>query len=285
MTYCLEANVRFGFVTGPVIDTWGRVVGVVGFDMSPAEGGDLYVRSGHPLVYQIDLFSKYLSNPPSGTGESQADDSAWLGVFTQPLTDDFATYWNLEPKGGLIVSTVVPGSPAQQAGLIEGDVIVSFDGTPIRARQDRDVMGFTKLVRDAGAGKTASLRVLRQGAPVDLTVTLGERPRSAQDAAEHEDDTLGLTVRELTQDIRIRLNLSEEVQGVIVRRVKSGSPAQLGKMQAGVIVLKIGEFAIKNLDDYKAALAAMKEQKPREVSVFARFGSETGFFRLEPVWE
>lgn len=284
-TYCLDGSVRFGFVSGPVLDTRGRVVGIVGFDLAPAEGGDLYIRSGHPLVYQVELFSKYLKNPPSGNGEAASEGGAWLGVFTQPLTDDFARYWNLEPTGGLIVSTVVPGSPAQASGLQEGDVIVNFEGTPIRAKQDRDVMGFTKLVRDTGAGNEAKLRVLREGQPVDLAVTLGELPRSAQNAEEYEDDTLGLTVRELTQDIRLRLNLSEDVQGVIVRRVKSGSPAQLGKMQAGVIVLAIGDLPTRNLDEFKAAVARVAESKPAEIAIFARLGSETGFFRLEPVWE
>ena len=64
LTYCLDTSVRFGFVTGPVVDTAGRVVGVVGFDLTSAEGGDLYVRSGHPLVYQSDLLAKYIKNPP-----------------------------------------------------------------------------------------------------------------------------------------------------------------------------------------------------------------------------
>lgn len=284
-TYCLDSSVRFGFVSGPVMDTAGRVVGVVGFDMTLAEGGDLYVRSGHPLVYQVELFNKYIENPPSANDESEEDNYAWLGVFTQPLTDDFATYWNLDRRGGLIVSTVVPGSPAQAAGLQEGDVIVNFDGTPIRAKQDRDVLGFTKLVREAGAGKTTTLRILRKGEPVEISVTLGDRPRSAQDAEEYTDEVFGLTVRELTQDIKIRLNLSEDVQGVIVRTVKSGSTAQLGKMQPGVIVMAIGEHPVRTIEEYKAAVNKAREEKPKEVAVFARFGSETGFFRLEPVWE
>lgn len=284
-TYCLDEAVRFGFVGGPVVDTQGRVVGVVGFDLSAAEGGELYIRSGHPLVYQTELFAKYIQTPPNGSAVPEGAGDAWLGVFTQPLTDDFATYWKIDPKGGLIVSTVVPGSPAHTAGLQEGDVIVSFNGSPIRAKQDRDVMGFTQLVREAGAGKAAPVRVLRKGQPVDLTVTLGERPRNSGDAEEYTDDVFGLTVRELTRDVRIRLNLSEDVQGVIVRTVKSGSTAQVGKMQPGVIVMAIGEVPVRNLEEYKAAIAKAQELKPTEVAVFARLGSETGFFRLEPVWK
>ena len=284
-TYCLDEAVRFGFVNGPVIDTQGRVVGVVGFDLSTAEGGELYVRSGHPLVYQSELFAKYIQTPPDGSAAPAGAGDAWLGVFTQPLTDDYAAYWKLDPKGGLIVSTVVPGSPAHTAGLQEGDVIVSFNETPIRAKQDRDVMGFTQLVRETGAGKTAPVRVMRKGEAVDLSVTLGERPRSSEDAEEYVDDVFGLTVRELTRDVRIRLNLSEDVQGVIVRTVKSGSAAQVGKMQPGVIVMAIGEQPVRNLEEFKAAVAKTQELKPAEVAVFARVGSETGFFRLVPVWK
>lgn len=283
-TYALDSAVRFGFVAGPVLDSRGRITGVVGFDLSAAEGGDLYVRSGHPLVYQVELFQAYLENPPTGEDADSADDQAWLGVFTQPLTDDFARYWGLDPRGGLIVSTVVPGSPAQDAGFQQGDVIVNFAGTPVRARQDRDVMGFTKLVRDTGAGNEAVVRVLREGEPVDVTVTLGELPRSAGEAEEYEDEILGLTVRELTQDIQLRLNLPQEVQGVIVRRVKSGSTAQLGKMRPGVIVLAIGEFPVRNVEEYKAAVERVRAEKPAEIAIFARVGSETGFFRLEPGW-
>jgi serine protease Do len=284
-TFCLDTSVRFGFVSGPVVDTAGRITGVVGFDLSTAEGGDLYVRSGHPLVYQSELFAKYIKNPPSETEIDEGEDHAWLGVFTQPLTDDFAAYWSLDPKGGLIVSTIVPGSPAEGSGLQLGDVIVKFNGTPVVAKQDRDVLGFTKLVREAGAGKETEIRILRNGEPMTLTVKLGVRPRTSQDAEEFIDETFGLTVREITRDVRIRLNLSEDVHGVIVRSVKSGSTAQLARMRPGVIIMGMGDYPVRNLKDFEDAVNTLREQQPAEVAVFARLGSETGFFRLEPVWK
>lgn len=162
-TYCLDDGVRYGFVGAPVIDAQGRVAGVLGFDLTRNEGGDLYVRSGHPLVYQAALFQKYIDNPPSETEIDTGADQAWLGVFTQPLTDSFASYWNLPPNGGLIISTMVPGSPAVEAGLQTGDIITEFNGTPIRAKLDREVLGFTQLVREAGAGKQVSIKFLRAG--------------------------------------------------------------------------------------------------------------------------
>ena len=261
----------------------GRVVGVIGFDLSSSEGGDLYVRSGHPLVYQASLFKKYINNPPNKEQKEDKDD-AWLGVFTQPLTEDLAEYWGLDLDGGLVVSTVVPNSPAAASGFQSGDIITTFAGTPIRAKQDRDVLGFTKLVRETGAGADVQVKILRDGEAMDLDLKLGIRPQNSQDAAEYEDELFGLTVRELTQDVRIALNLSEDVQGVIVRRVRSGSMAQIARMRPGVIIMNIGDYPVTNLDEFKAAIEKVSEAKPNEVPVFARLGSATGFFRLQPRW-
>lgn len=283
LTYCLDDAVRFGFVGGPVIDAQGRFVGVVGFDLSTQEGGDIYVRSGHPLVYQASLFRQYIDHPPV---ESARDDSndAWLGVFTQPLSEDFARYWKLDIDGGLIVSTVVPASPAGNAGLQPGDIITEFNGVSIHAKQDREVLGFTKLVRETGAGKTVEVKYLRNGEAKTTQVTLEVRPRTSQNAAEYEDKELGLTVRELTADVRIQLNMSEEVQGVIVRSVESGSAAQLAKIRPGVVLLAFGNYPVRNLEEYKSTMEKLRQEKPAEITVFARAGAVTGFFRLQPRW-
>ncbi|MCX5757015.1 MAG: PDZ domain-containing protein [Candidatus Hydrogenedentes bacterium] len=285
-TYCIDSSLRFGFVGGPVVNAQGKVAGVVGFDLTPAEGGDLYVHSGHPLVFQTELFRKYIESPPGKavTG-GPVGEEAWLGIFTQPLYDDFAEYWNLPKKGGIVVSSVMAGSPAEQAGLKAGDVIVGINSVDIHPKFDREVVGFTKLVREIGVGKTVPLRVLRVGKPLDLQITLAALPKSARDAGEYKDEVFGLTVRELTTDVRILLNLGEDVKGVIVRRVKSGSIANLAGMHPGIIIMDLGHNVIASLDDFKKAVAKLALDKPKEVSAFCRAGAETGFFRLEPRWD
>ena len=183
------------------------------------------------------------------------------------------------------VSTVVAPSPAVDAGLLPGDVIIDFDGTPIRSKLDSDVLSFTKLVREAGPGREVTIRILRDGQPQEIRARLGVRPRTARDAGEYEDPVFGLTVREITTDIRIALNLSEDVKGVIVRRVRSGSPAQLANMRPGVIIMSFGDYPVSTLDEFREAVDKVAARKPAEVSVFARFGPATGFFRLEPRWQ
>ena len=284
-TYCIDGALRFGFVGGPVINAQGRTVGVVGFDLTPLEGGDIYVRSGQPLVYQADLFQKYIDAPPSEKNAEARGEDAWLGVFSQPLTDDFAEYWGLPKKGGIIISSLMPGAPGDTAGLKPGDVVVSFNNTPVLAKQDREVVHFTKLVRDAGIGNTVPMRVLRNGQPMDFQVTLKARPKPSRQADEFKDEVLGLTVREITTDVRIALNLGEDVKGVIIRRVRSGSMTDLARMRPGVIILKLGGEAITSLDDYKRVVERIAAEKPKEIATFCRAGTETGFFRLEPRWD
>ena len=283
-TYALDSSIRYGFVGGPVVDTRGDLVGVIGFDLTSAEGGDLYVRSGHPLVYQTDLFQQYIEHPPSESVARNAEDDGWLGVFTQPLTEDFAEYWSLPDEGGVIVSSLVPGTPAETAGIQRGDVIINFDGTAIRAKQDREVIGFTKLVRETGVGKTVTIKLLRDGQPIELEATLSSRPKSARDAGEFVDEVFGLTVREITRDVRIMLNLSEDVKGVIVRRVRSGSVAALAGMRPGIIILNLGNYPVASLDEFKDAVKNIANAKPDEVTAFCRAGTATGFFRLQPRW-
>jgi serine protease Do len=283
-TYCMDRAMPFGYVGGPVVDRLGRVIGVVGYDLSPAEGGELYVRSGHPLLYNADLFIKYIDNPPSESEADSGGKDAWLGVFSQPLSDELAEYWGLEQDGGIVISTIVAGSPAEANGLMRGDILLDFNGTPLNAKKNREIVGFTKLVRDAGAGSEAAIKFLRDGKPREMTLQLTERPKSSKDAGEFEDTVFGLTVREITQDVRIMLNLEEGVQGVIVRNVKSGGWANLARMIPGAIILRFGEYPVTNLDDFKEAVAKVAEEKPKEVPVFCRFRSRTGFFRLQPRW-
>lgn len=284
-TYCLDDAVPSSFVGGPVINAQGEVVGVVGYDLSISEGGDLYVHSGHPLVYQAGLFAKYVSSPPAEAGEAADEDSAWLGVFTQPLTDDLASYWGVDPAGGAVVSTIMPGSPAEAAAFQRGDIIVEFNGMPVKPKHDREVFAFTRMIREAGIGQQVPVVVLRDGKRVDLTVTLAAQPKASGEAIEYEDELFGLTVRELTRDVRILLNLPEDVQGVIVRRIESGSWASLGSVRPGAIILNFGGHRVSDIDTYKEAVAAVAAEKPQEISIFARVGPLTGFFRLEPRWD
>ncbi|MCK5557736.1 MAG: trypsin-like peptidase domain-containing protein, partial [Candidatus Hydrogenedentes bacterium] len=130
--FITDSSVQYGMIGGPVINSEGEVVGVIGYDLARSEGGDIYIRAGYPLIYTADLFQHLIDTPPT---EEPVRQEAWLGIIIQPLTNDLAQYWSLDKTGGVVVSTVIRGSPAERAGLLRGDVIKMFDGKPIAAKE------------------------------------------------------------------------------------------------------------------------------------------------------
>lgn len=285
LAYCLDQSIPFGYVGGPAISAAGEIVGVTGFELSAAEGGEVYTRSGHPLLIQAALFQSYIENPPGEEDEETENENAWLGVFTQPLTDDLAEYWDLPKEGGIVVSTVMADSPAAIAGLLSGDVIIAFNGETVDSKEDREVSVFTKMIRENPLGESIGMKLYREGVLKSLEVTLTTRPKSARDAEEHEDEVFGVTVREMTADVRILANLPDSLEGVIVRKVESGSPASVAGLPPNAIILSIGDTQVTSIKDFIDAIADLEDSRPAEVAVLCRVGPQTGFFRIQPRWE
>lgn len=280
--YTTDFAVPYGMVGGPVINASGEVVGVIGYDLSSREGGDIYVRAGYPLLYTADLFQHLIDNPPT---EEEDLEEAWLGVFIQPLTDDLAEYWELEKTGGVVASTIIKDSPAERAGVKRGDVIKVFDGKPVTFKEDGEMRGFTRLVRESGIGKNVPVTVMRDGQEVQLSVLLEETPKTTAEAEKHEDKEFGLTVREITADFIIVSDLDPDVKGVVVDRVQGAGWASLGGLVPGDIVKEIDGKQVTALDDFKEILADIKDRKPKQIAVFIERGRRTGFMRIEPDWE
>lgn len=282
--YTVNLDVKYGYMSGPVIDTRGNVVGVIGRDLAPSEGGEVYVRYDHPVVYPTREFAALIENPPSEEEEQPRED-AWLGVFTQPLSDEMAAYWDIEPTGGVLVSGVLPRSPAEKSGVKRGDIIKALNGYPITVRQNAQLPEFTKMVRDVGPGNVGTLTIIRDDRHLEIGVKLAETPKEQEEAERFEDKEFGLTVRELTVDVIVYNELDPDIQGVVVHSVVSAGWTALAGLRTDDIILKIGDDKIEGLDDIERVIGRLKTEKPSEIVVFAQRGSRTAFFRIEPHWD
>jgi serine protease Do len=156
-----------------------------------------------------------------------------------------------------------------------GDVIIEFDGHPVNESNELPM-----LVARTPLEKQVSLKILRDKAPVDLSVTIAElQDEDVQVTGGGDSEKLGLTVQTLTPEIAENLGV-EETKGVVVTAVESDSPAEEAGLRRGDVILEVNRAAVENADDYKGALK--KVEKGKNVLFLVRRGDNTIFLALKP---
>jgi len=156
-----------------------------------------------------------------------------------------------------VVTDVREGSPAAKSGLQSGDVIVEFDGVNIGS--PRDLQGRVErasltdahklvVIRD---GNTMTLDVNVQAMPANLTVAGESGGSAAKSLSEFEG--IGLQLSDLTADVAKQLGM-DGVSGVVITGVKPGSAAEKAGLEDGMVISKVGQTEVKNLDDFGTAM-------------------------------
>ena len=154
-----DASINPGNSGGPLLNARGEVIGINTAILSSGQG----IGFAIPINTAQRVASALISRGRVVRG--------WVGVALEPLSDDLATSLGA-PKGkGVIVKRVLPGGPAEKAGLQPNDVILRFGEQSIE-----DLQHFQRLVLDAPVDRPVSLRVLRQGKEVAVSVTVAEAP-------------------------------------------------------------------------------------------------------------
>jgi serine protease Do len=177
----------------------------------------------------------------------------WLGVSIQPVTADLAKQFNLKEEKGVLIGDVTEDSPAEKAGIKRGDVIIEYNGTPIS-----DPAMFRNLVAGTAPDTEISVRLLREGKPQTLKVTIGELPSSLQKIGSAFDNILkGVQVQDLTPEIRKELNIPKQINGVIVTNIDEGSAVE-GVLTRGDVLIQVNKRKIGSLKDYEKASSAIK---------------------------
>jgi serine protease Do len=240
-----DAAINPGNSGGPLLNMRGEVVGVNTAILSRSGG-----NNGIGFSIPINMV-KYVVDELREHGTVTR---GFLGVGIQQVTPDLAKWFELEAGTGVIVSSVQPDSPADKAGIRQGDIILSFNGMNVT-----EVGSFRSRVSITPAGTKAPVVVLREGERVELTVELGTAPQSEVVAradsspATVEDGDFGLAVQNLTDDIASRLGYEDET-GVVVAGVQPGSPAERAGMKPGQLIKKVNKQDIRNTRDYEEAL-------------------------------
>jgi serine protease Do len=156
------------------------------------------------------------------------------------------------------VSEVTEDSPAEKAGLRQGDVIVSYNGTPIA-----DPAALQKAVTSTAVGTKATLTVLRDSREQELTVTIGEQPDTAKLARATDVDGAhafaGLEVQRLDRQTARELGLRGKVQGVVIVHVEPDSVADRAGLTEGDVIQEINRKPITSVRDFEQAAATLTQ--------------------------
>ena len=261
-----DAAINPGNSGGPLINLRGEVVGINSAIFSRT-GGNIGIGFAVPINIAKELVPQLKEKGKVTRG--------WLGVLIQKVTPEIAESLGLEESRGALVADVVKEGPAAAAGLKVGDVIVEFDGHPVRESNELPLM-----VAREPIGKQVAVKVLREKESKEIPVTIAELKDEEVAAAGHtEGEKLGLTVQTLTPEIAQNLGVSD-LKGVVVTAVESGSSAEDAGIRRGDIILEVNRQAIEDADDYRKALRA--GEKGKNVLFLVRRGDNTIFLALKP---
>lgn len=253
----IDAPINKGNSGGPLFNLDGQVIGVNTAIYSP-NGGSVGIGFAIPSNLVEPVIAQIRDNGQVERG--------WLGVQIQSMTPDIADAMGLDQHGGALVSEVLPGSPAEKAGLLSGDVIVSVNGGPVEDPHD-----LARIIAQQPAGSDVKLSLWRSGETLSIDATTGKMPPRDQLAGMQNDalpggvfhsDALGMDLAALTPDTRAELDVPDDMTGVVVVDVNA-NPALDKGLRAGDVIREVGHTGVtapKQVDSlFRLAAGATKK--------------------------
>ena len=233
-----DASINAGNSGGPLINARGEVVGI-NTAMNTQAQGIAFAIPINMVKTIVPLLRRFGRAPRS-----------WLGASAQPLTQALRLAFGLPDTRGALVAEVAPGSPAQAAGLLSGDVVLDFDGHAIRRADDLEW-----LVSTAGAGREVAVAIRRGSELRVLRATLKPDPDEPKAPAAPPPPAhlspLGMVVAELAPGHAVG------ARGVMVVQVEPGSPASEAGIERGDVLLRVGGTELVELEDYAKSVRAI----------------------------
>lgn len=243
-----DASINPGNSGGPLVNAAGQVVGI-NTAIASQSGGSVGIGFAIPINAAKAILPQLEAKGHVTRG--------WLGVGVQVVTDALAKALRLSEAKGALVAQVVEGSPAAQAGLKVGDVIVEVDGRPVVKGND-----LSQRVAATSIGRGVTVKVIRDNHPMTLTAKIAELPRPQQVPPANPDrGRLGLTVQPLTPKLARELGLKDQ-SGVVVAKVQGGSRAAQAGIQPGDVIVQVNREPVRSVEDFRQTIQNQKAGEP-----------------------
>ena len=270
-----DAAINPGNSGGPLVNLEGEVIGI---NTAIASGTGHFEGIGFAIPSDV---VRWVVPQLQKSGEVRR---AYLGVGIEELTPELAESFGVAPGSGVLVAEIFPDSPASKAGLVEGDIIQSFAGTPVHNPRE-----LQELVERTELDKPAPVVVLRSGATKTFQVAPAEMPRRIARGGTSGDPKgatnrsesfqaadLGLRVTNLTDELAEQLGY-EGQQGVVVTQVDPRRPGRI--LTEGVLITRVGSTPVTNVEEFERALEG--ESLERGIRLLVRTGRGNLFVVLK----
>ncbi len=196
---------------------------------------------------------------------------AFIGIQISDVTPDNAKFFQMNKAEGALISEVEPDAPGAKAGLRTGDVITELDGKPVtNAGQLQMIVGQKR------PGETIHLQIVRDSKPMSVVVkleALGGDKGTEIAGSEHGKGRWGLSLADLTPDVRNELQAQASVHGAIVEDVQPGSPADNAGLQRGDVIMEVNRHSVKSASEVAQALSGVPSGQDALVLVWSNGGS------------
>ena len=269
-----DAAINRGNSGGPLFNMDGQVIGVNTAILSPTGGsiGIGFAMSSDVVVNVVDQLIEF--------GETRR---GWLGVRIQDVTPDMVSAIDgLDNARGALV-TDVPAGPAEESGMLSGDVILIFDGVEIA-----DTRELVRIVGNSPVGKEVPVQVLRDGETEQLIVVLGRRetseavafPAAAPEAPAAEPDTLlGLTLEPVSPELVEQFSLNVD-QGLVITAIAPDSDAASKGLIEGDVITEASRQPVGTMDELRAQIDLATEAGRTSILMLVRRGGDPRFVAL-----
>ena len=274
-----DASINRGNSGGPLFNLEGDVIGINSAIYSPS-GGSVGIGFAIPSAIAqsvVDQLKEY--------GRTRR---GWLGVHIQTVTDDIADSVGLDESTGAMVAGVSDEGPAKEAGIKQGDVILTFDGKEVESMRR-----LPRIVADTKIGKDVDVVIWRDGKKQTVQVELGELEEDVVAAnapasddtespaiAEASVDALGIKIANVNDELRTRYNLAEGTEGVIVTDVSSDSFAAEKGVRPGDIIIEASHSSVSNVEDVMDAVKSAVDDEKRTILMLIETSAGARYFGL-----
>jgi serine protease Do len=249
-----DAAINPGNSGGPLLNVRGEVVGINSAIYADSrQSGNIGIGFAIPINVVRDLLPQLRGGKVT---------RGVIGITVGDVPIDTLAEFGLKERRGALVQSVNPGGPASKGGLEPGDVIIEYNGKPIRKRDE-----LVSAVVATKPGTTVPIRVLRDKAEKALNITIDElnleqesQRQSRRDTTEPGDEELhgfGMTLSPLTTDVARRLRLPSDVEGVLVSDVDPSSTAARAGISRGDVILEINRRPVRTPQEASRALDAV----------------------------